>query len=102
MGRETPAPPVLGEFELLVLLATLSFAHAGRWKDDVTLFTHATTITPQSYVSHNNLGAALMEAGRYDEARVHFQAALAIWPEYPAPRQNLEAIANRERLLRKR
>ena len=43
----------------------------------------------QRAVTENNLGAALQDDGRLDEAAAHYRRATAIRPEYPPPYNNL-------------
>ncbi len=58
------------------------------WKDTETLYGHALEVTSNNAVAHQNLGAALAEQGRADEALVHFTEALRIWPDYAEARSN--------------
>jgi hypothetical protein len=83
----------------LCVLGAMSFVQTGRWENDVTLFTYATSVNPQSFVSHNNLGAVLLESGRLDEARAHLSVALAIKPDYAPARDNLNALVEFEKRL---
>ncbi len=51
------------------------------WHDDFTLFTYVLQNSPQNAVAHDNLGAALGNIGKSDEAAQHFRVALAINPQ---------------------
>jgi len=50
----------------------------GVWKDSQTLWTHVLALDPDNDVAHCNIGVALLEKGRVDEARVHCVRSLAI------------------------
>ena len=59
------------------------------WRDDFTLFRHAIDVTGENSIAENNLGIALRQAGRRDDAVRHFQEALRIEPNYAAAHNNL-------------
>ncbi len=43
--------------------------------------------------THNNLGSVYFQLGLYDQARDAFERALAIQPDFPGARENLEAVS---------
>lgn len=51
------------------------------WQNSITLFEHALKVTRNNRVAQTNLGAALVEAGRPQEAIAHYEAAMRIRPE---------------------
>jgi Tfp pilus assembly protein PilF len=53
-------------------------------------FRTALKIDPHFAPAHNNLGMALADQGRWDEAIAHFSEALRIDPGYENARKNLE------------
>jgi Flp pilus assembly protein TadD len=59
------------------------------WQNGVTLFEHATRITKDNYIAHNNLGTALSHQGRTAEAIVEFTQALRVYPNYTKAHFNL-------------
>ncbi len=59
------------------------------WKDSETVYRHALAVTSENALAHQNLGAALAEQGKVDEAWGHFSEALRIWPDYPEAQSNL-------------
>ena len=71
-----------------LLLSVLTAFQASYWRDSVTLFEHALRVTEHNSVAHNNLGTALMDRGRYDEAAIHF---LKAFEEAPS---NTDALNN--------
>ncbi len=73
---------VLGASAIIVLLALsictgLQLRH---WRNSITLFEHATEVTNDNHVAHNNLGVALQSKGRLDEALGHYRQALRLNP----------------------
>ncbi len=65
------------------------------WKDSITLFESSLAAAPGSPTLHNDLGIALGQAGREDEAEAQFEIALALYPEYPEALFNLGMTRNR-------
>ena len=53
----------------------------GYWRDDESLFGHAVAVTQNNATAHINLGVALEQQGRRDEALTNYQAALRIDPD---------------------
>jgi protein O-mannosyl-transferase len=76
-------------------LAIVTFRQIGFWKDNVMLWSHAIEVTPPNFVAEDNLGGALIEAGRTDEAMAHFRRAVAIEPSDAMSRLNLAADEER-------
>ncbi len=73
---------------VVFVLAALTWMQAGYWRDDISLYEHALSVTEGNYLAHNNLGTALKGKGRGKEAIRHWQAAMIIYPGYS------DAIAN--------
>ena len=67
---------------VLLILATLTNAQIGRWRDSFNLFEHALAVTPPNLHIQHNLGLAMGGSGRYDEAAAHFEKALQIDPNF--------------------
>ncbi len=59
------------------------------WRDDITLFGHIVEISPRNSVAHNNLGAALANLGKLEEAVPHFYIAKEIYPADAETHYNL-------------
>jgi tetratricopeptide (TPR) repeat protein len=68
---------------ILLMMATLSWKQCGYWKNSVVLFNHALSVTKNNSLAHNDLGLALYEKGKIEEAIVHYNEALRITPRYP-------------------
>lgn len=52
------------------------------WQDSITLFSHVIAVTQNNFHAEVNLGGALDEAGRPEEALQHFYRAAAESPDY--------------------
>ena len=92
-ARERRIAPALGRavagavLVWLVALAALTIPQIRIWKDSVTLWRHAADVEPDSDIPIFYLGWSLVEAGRFDEARAHFERSLTRVPaELPALR----------------
>jgi len=68
---------------VLFICTVLTYQQSRLWHDSVTLFTHAARVVPPNSVVLNNLGSALLEAGRASEADEAFSRALELDPEDP-------------------
>ena len=70
---------------LAALLALVAVAHRqiSYWRSNVTLWAHTVQVTSGNWIAENNLGAALLDDGRMEEAIGHFRAAKAIYPYDP-------------------
>jgi Tfp pilus assembly protein PilF len=80
---------------VLVLLMLCTRSQVKHWRDSVTLFEHTLRVTENNRVIHNNLGAVLIEQGRFVEAIPHFTKALQIRPEDVKAQINLAvSLAN--------
>lgn len=65
---------------LLLLLGAKSFAQAGVWRDDETLWRHTLEVNSRSWLAHDNLGQALEAKGKRTEAIAEYERALALHP----------------------
>jgi Flp pilus assembly protein TadD len=51
-----------------------------RWRQAASLLTHATTLAPEHWESHNNLAIAFLKLGRWEEAAGMAQRAIRLNP----------------------
>ncbi len=65
----------------LVVLAALTWRHAGVYRDGVTLFAHVVAYNPTARFAQQNLGKALLDAGRLEEALAASRAAAGQAPD---------------------
>ncbi len=59
------------------------------WRSAVDLWAHTVDVTQDNFFGEQNLGAALLEAERYDEAIPHFKKAISLRPQDPGGHLNL-------------
>lgn len=73
---------ILGTLAGLALTALFicTRVQIGYWKDDVTLFGHAISVTSNNPVMEERYATAVMKQGRLDEAIKHYKRALRISP----------------------
>jgi tetratricopeptide (TPR) repeat protein/ABC-type maltose transport system permease subunit len=82
-ARERRIPNVFLVAAVVVMLPALAIAthkQIGYWHDSMTLWSHTLEVTKNNYIAHDNIGVALLEEGRLQEAKAHFQAAIDINP----------------------
>ena len=84
--------PALAAGAMLVSFASLSWLQAGVWRNSITLFSHALEVTPANPVAHINLGVALEQSGRVEDALVHYRDALRLDPTRAQAHHNLANI----------
>lgn len=74
---------------VILLLAAVAARQASYWKDSVTLFEHGISVTQHNSVLHADLGLALRDLNRNDEAIAHYEEALRINPRFAEAHNNL-------------
>jgi len=65
---------------VLAALAAATWVQVTRWRDDVTLFSHAVQVTDKNFVAFTRLGAALVERGRLEEGREYIARSFKVEP----------------------
>jgi protein O-mannosyl-transferase len=82
--------PVLAIIPILIVLTWVQVSH---WRNSITLFEHAISVTkteaPSFVIAYNNLGHALAGENRYEEAVTQFRRAIKINPHYSKAHNNL-------------
>ncbi len=82
--------PLLGFCGVLLLpLIFLTWRQAAIYHDLVTLYTSTLTRNPGCWMAHYNLGIALNDRGKSDEAIAHYQQAIELRPGYAEAHYNL-------------
>ena len=75
-------------FAVLILLVAVTRRQLQYWQDSISLFSHATLVTRNNDVAERNLGVALADKRKEEEAAVHFHKALFYNPYNPAHHYN--------------
>jgi tetratricopeptide (TPR) repeat protein len=70
---------------VLTFMGKTAWSQVGYWKNDIALFEHALEVTSDNYIAHENLGEALINAGRIEEGIHHSREAIRIKPNYVEP-----------------
>jgi tetratricopeptide (TPR) repeat protein len=80
-------------------LMICTWIQVSRWNNSISLFRHAVDVTVDNSLAYNNLGNALLDQDRIEEAMGHFCAALQIRPDDANAHDNLGlALAKQSRL----
>ena len=74
-----PAFVAIGVASLLAL-GVVASAQVRVWRDSVTLFEHALSVTEDNALAHINLGVAYLNRGRLDDAERELEEAIRIHP----------------------
>jgi Tfp pilus assembly protein PilF len=74
---------------VLSLLGTLTWRQIGYWRSSLDVWTHSLQVTPHNYVAEENLGVALVQLNRADDAYPYFVRAAQDQPNDPDARLNI-------------
>ena len=75
--RRYLTPAVVGLVSALFVATWVQVSH---WKNSITLWEHALSVTSNNDVAHSNLASALIRRGKEEEAFAHYVEALNIRP----------------------
>jgi tetratricopeptide (TPR) repeat protein len=87
-----PRTAVAGLCAILILLTATTIRQAQYWRDDISLWTRAVSITPTAYLPNSNLSVALLGAGRGFAAMPYLENAIRLEPRDAQARVNLASI----------
>jgi tetratricopeptide (TPR) repeat protein len=84
----------------LLLAFGIRFVSRNRdWRDEESLWASALHAGEKTYRTHYNMGTVLANQERYDEARVHLEKSLQLYPSAPAARRNMIELLIRQQKL---
>jgi tetratricopeptide (TPR) repeat protein len=86
---------VLGATVALASCTLLTARQVQFWQNSLTLFEHALAVTPNNYVAHVNVGMALAEQGKDDQAFEQLSEAVRVKPSYPVAQYALGLILDK-------
>ena len=81
---------------LLLGLFVVTWKQVGYWKNSITLFERNLEFTSNNHIAHTNLGAALNEEGRLEEAIAHYLKALQLRPDSAEAHNNLGLVLEKQ------
>jgi len=73
----------------LVACILVTRSQLSNWRDSISLFTRVLAVTQDNAFAENNLGVALSNAGRGNDAVHHYREALRVLPKYEKAHNNL-------------
>ena len=86
-------PMAIGAIALvLIAFAVGGHRYAKAYANSIALWSYAVNEFPGAWPGHNDLGNALMDAGRSEEAETQYKLALELNPGYPEAHNNLGII----------
>jgi len=89
-AKQLPAGLLSGASVVVVVaLALVAHRQIGYWADNVTLWTHTIEVTPPNYIAQDDLGGALLDHKRLEDAIGHFRLAAAMHPTDPISAFNI-------------
>ncbi len=74
---------------LVFICGMLTFQQLPHWRSSEAIFRHTLEVAPENFMSEMNLGVALRENGKEQEAHQHFENAVLLRPFYPDALNNL-------------
>jgi Tfp pilus assembly protein PilF len=77
---------------ILSALALSTIHQVGYWKNTFTMFEHTAAVTKKNARVHAILGLAYSAKKQYPQAAEHYEAALAIEPDFALPLTNLGCV----------
>ncbi len=66
----------------ILIMSFITWKQCSYWKNSIDLFNHALQVTKNNYLAHNDLGLALFEEGKVEEAIDHYSMAILIMPDH--------------------
>jgi tetratricopeptide (TPR) repeat protein len=66
---------------ILLTFTAQTWSQVGTWRNSVTVFEHALSVTSDNWIAHQNLGFALAAQGKDAEAERHYVEALRLRPK---------------------
>jgi protein O-mannosyl-transferase len=94
--RVSALVPVAGASVALLALAFALHRQVNYWGDNFSIWQHTLDVTEKNYIAEDNVGTALIELGKAEEAIPYFRRAKSIAPTDPISTLNLATYAQRQ------
>jgi len=82
---------------VLIALAATTFRQIGYWRDSLEVWSHALKVTQHNFVAEDNMGVALAQLNRVDEAYPFFVRAAQDEPNDPVARLNIASYLSQHK-----
>jgi tetratricopeptide (TPR) repeat protein len=79
----------VGAAVVLAAMMAGAWHETDHWRDSLSMWQHTLACTGSNHVAETNYGAALADAGRFEEAIAHYRKALEFEPDAPLVHRNL-------------
>jgi len=76
-------------FSVFMFLMCRAWIQVGYWKDSISLFSHAISVTGNNFFANNNLGCAFLKKGDIETAIHHYYETVRVSPRYGVAHANL-------------
>jgi Flp pilus assembly protein TadD len=111
MGERRQSVGMLASVAVLMVLGAATWTRASVYAGSETLWRDTTVKNPNVWVAHYNLGNALLQAGKIEDAITQYEQAVQIEPDHQEVQNNLafallqagrvnDAVAHLERVVR--
>ncbi len=80
----------------VVLLGARTVIRNTNWHNGLTLYGHDIHLNPDAFDLQNNYGVELFRAGKIDEAKIHFERSIELYPRWWFAYNNLGAVYGRK------
>lgn len=80
---------------VVVLLAALCLRQQAFWHDSESVWARVLSLDPKTAIAHAQLAVLRVASGRFDEARLHYEAALAAYPGCVEDQDRLAGLLGR-------
>lgn len=74
---------------LVLVFGTRTISRNLDWKNGLTLYQHDINIAPGAFDLENNLGVELFRAGKFEDAKIHFENSIQAAPDWWTAYNNL-------------
>jgi tetratricopeptide (TPR) repeat protein len=92
----SPAAQIAIASAVVLAYSVMAHVQIEYWHDSYSLFTHAIQVTGANPIAEGNLGSALMDMQRPEQAMPHLERAIQLLPTFAAAHYNLGILLQRQ------